>query len=1193
MSAGFKRRQRNTAEEVAEFKSKRGFTQKGVDDLVMLPKITENDIVENLQKRHSYDAIYTNIGPVLIVVNPYKDLGLTTDEYVRLYKGKFRHELPPHIFALAEETYRAMKQDKTDQCTIISGESGAGKTVAAKQIMQYIAAVSGHSEKVEFVKSVILDSNPLLEAFGNAKTIRNNNSSRFGKYFEINFDARGDPVGGRITNYLLEKSRVICQQPGERNFHFFYQLLMGADQRLVDKLQLYDAENFHYVNQSGCYTVDDVDDAKDFQDVVNAMNTMGISAAEQENIFEIIAGILHLGNVGFEEDARGNAYIPDKTELGIAAGLWNVNPEELEYSMLFRQMTSGVGSRQEVFQSPLNVSQAQGTRDALARDLYDRLFTYLVDKVNIALDKWKLPHTCVIGILDIFGFEIFEHNGFEQFCINYVNEKLQQYFIEKTLKEEQEEYVAEGIQWTPIKFFNNKIVCDLIEGRSPPGLFSLLDDICATIHAQGGSATDEKFLQKADGLFSGHAHWRSFTGAFAIKHYAGEVAYEVEGFTDKNKDTLFQECIDTMRNSGTPFIHSLFPVTPEEEAARNGQRKRPTTAGYKIKTSANALMATLTQCTPHYIRCIKPNDEKKPGIFNNERVRHQCQYLGLLENVKVRRAGFAYRAPFDRFLRRYKKLNKQTWGSWGEWKGDPREGARVILEGLSSIEPGQWQFGKTKVFIRHPESVFHLEELVERKDFDEICKIQRAWRMWRMRRKALEQKAEAAALFRGKKERRRDSMDRKWVGDYIQYEDNYQMQDAMQPYMEEMCCFADDVYRLNKNGKLEKRSLLVTETAFYLIMRQVKKKVLSYQVTRRVLLSNISDITVSTLQDGYMVIHVAKEHDAVLECDRKTELIMLLREGFKNGTGRELPVIFNDTMSYIAKAGETKQKQIQMYRDEAAIPLIQQQEATKNKIKSFFAGSSSIRIGVPTGLPKETDTTPRGWNNTLVGTTGAPAPRAPRGGNRAANNAIARLGGGGMYDAEPVSYDEPEPAPAPRAAPAAGRPMPAPQGGRALPQAGGPARGGAAAARGGAAGRGGAARGGAASAGRALPQAGGAARGGAAAAGSGRALPQAGGAARGGAARGGAAGGRALPQAGGGRGGAAAAGRAMPAPPRAPAAPQKPKATALYAYSAASADELSFNAGDVITILKKDDSGWWEGELNGQKGWIPANYVQE
>lgn len=1043
MSAGFKRRQRNPAEEVAEFKSKRGFTQKGVDDLVMLPKINEAEIVDNLHKRYQYDAIYTNIGPVLIVVNPYKDLGLTGEDYVRLYKGKFRHELPPHIFALAEETYRAMKNEKTDQCTIISGESGAGKTVAAKQIMQYIAAVSGHSDKVEFVKSVILDSNPLLESFGNAKTIRNNNSSRFGKYMEIRFDAKGDPIGGKITNYLLEKSRVIFQQPGERNFHIFYQLLIGADDRMAQDLQLYSPENFHYVNQSGCYTVDDVDDSKDFQDVINAMNTMGITPDEQAVIFQIVAGILHIGNVQFAEDDRGNAYITDETELNIAAGLWAVSPEDLKYSMLFRHMVSGVGSRQETFESPLNLTQAVGTRDALARDIYDRLFTYLVGKVNLALDKWRLKHTCVIGILDIFGFEIFEHNGFEQFCINYVNEKLQQYFIEKTLKEEQDEYVAEGIQWTPIKFFNNKIVCDLIEGKNPPGLFSLLDDICATIHAEGGPATDEKFLQKADGMHNGHPHWTAYTGAFCIRHYAGDVNYEVEGFTDKNKDTLFQECVDCMRNSATPFIHALFPVTPEEEAARNGQRKRPTTAGFKIKTSANALMTTLSQCTPHYIRCIKPNDNKAAGDWNQERVRHQCQYLGLLENVKVRRAGFAYRQPFDRFLRRYKKLSNKTWGTWGEWTGDAREGARLILESITSIEPAQWQFGKTKVFIRHPESVFHLEEMMERKDFDQICKIQRAWRMWRMRRKALEQKAEAAKLLKGQKERRRDSATRPWTGDYINYEDNFQLQDVMQPYMDEMVSFADDVHRLNKNGKLEKRIFLLTDAAFYLITRAVKKQVVSYSVTRRVEIGKVRDIYVSTLSDGYLTIHVSGEHDAVLENDRKTELIMLMREAYQNKTNQTLQVFFSDTMKYIAKQGDTNQREVTIYRDEAAIPLVQLQETTKNKIMSFFSTSHTLRIGVPSGLPKDTDTTPRGFHNTVQRT--APAPSAARGGSRAAANKRLAALGGGMYDASAAEeYTEPEPEPEPmpaRPAPARGG-MP-PRGG-AAPRGGMPPRGGAA-----------------------------------------------------------------------------------------------------------------------------------------------------
>jgi len=380
----------------------------------------------------------------------------------------------------------------------------------------------------------------------------------------------------------------------------------------------------------------------------------------------------------------------------------------------------------------------------------------------------------------------------------------------------------------------------------------------------------------------------------------------------------------------------------------------------------------------------------------------------------------------------------------------------------------------------------------------------------------------------------------------------------------------------------------------------VKKKVLSYSVTRRVPIADCSDITISTLQDGYMCIH-APDHDAVIECDHKTELIMLMREHYKNATGRDLPVYFKDTIPYVAKTGE-KQKQIQLFKDEAAIPLIQQQEATKNKIKSFFSSSAIIRIGIPSGLPKDTDTTPRGWNNTFAGASGAPAPRAAaRGGNRAANNAIARLGGGGMYD---MSYQQEEEEEAPAPAPVA-RPGPARGGGgggRALPAAGGPARGGPA--RGGPA-RGGPARGGAAPArggparggparGGAAPARGGPARGAPAGGGGGRALPAAGGPSRGGPARGGAGPARGGPARGGpARGGGAPQQRAMPAPPRAPPTPARPKATAAYDYTAQSPDELSFAAGDVITILKKDESGWWEGELHGQKGWIPANYMEE
>jgi len=1097
MSAGFKRKQRNAAEEVAEFKSKKGFTQKGVDDLVMLPKITEPDIVDNLKKRYDYDAIYTNIGPVLIVVNPYKDLGLTTPDYVRLYRGKFRHELPPHIFALAEESYRAMKNEHTDQCCIISGESGAGKTVAAKQIMQYIAQVSGGNEKVEYVKSVILDSNPLLEAFGNAKTLRNNNSSRFGKYMEIYFDNKGDPIGGSVTNYLLEKSRVVYQQPGERNYHIFYQLIFGADQRMQQQYQLYSPENFHYMNQSNCYNVDDIDDPRDFADTVKAMNTIGISQQEQDAIFAIVSGILHVGNICFVENQKGNAGIRDRQAVELASAMLQVHPQQLEQCLLFKHMQSGFGQRTEVFESPMNVDQAVGTRDAIARDLYDRVFNYLIYKVNQALQRWNIPKTCTIGILDIFGFEIFDRNGFEQFCINYVNEKLQQYFIEKTLKEEQEEYVAEGIQWTPIKFFNNKIVCDLIEGKAPPGIFLLLDDICATLHAVS-QGSDDKFLQKVSAIHGSHQHYQAFNGAFRVVHYAGDVVYTVDGFCDKNKDTLFQECIDCLRNSGHPFIRSLYPVTPEEEAARSGQKKRPTTAGFKIKNSANLLMQTLSTCEPHYIRCIKPNDNKRAQDWNADRVRHQVKYLGLLENVKVRRAGFAYRQPFERFLARYKKLSTKTWGSWGEWTGDPRQGCQTILQDLPEVEASQWQFGRTKLFIRHPETVFHIEELMERHDFDCIVKIQRAWRMFNHKRKMLESRAEAAQMLLNKKERRRDSLTDKWVGDYINYEENYELQKVMDPYKAELVCFADTCMVLTKKGRVEKRFIILTETAFYFVGNLIIKKQPVIQVTRRVQLSEISSITLSCLADGYVVVNT-NTHEAVFELNRKTEFIMLLNSSLKETGKRPVGVNFSNNIQYRAKEGD-KQRTLNFTISANPISLSEQQEKFGYKMKGIMGGPSKIDITVAKGLPSSTNSTPEGYS--AGGSRGggyassAGSFQQPRGGGggggyqqqqqyqQQQNYNQQRGGGGGGYQQQ-QQYQQ--------------------QQNYNQPRGGG--------------------------------------------------------------------GGRALPQANAG--------------------PRKPSCKALYDYSAGSQSELSFRAGDIITVLRKDPGGWWEGELQGRRGWIPANYVQE
>jgi len=441
-----------------------------------------------------------------------------------------------------------------------------------------------------------------------------------------------------------------------------------------------------------------------------------------------------------------------------------------------------------------------------------------------------------------------------------------------------------------------------------------------------------------------------------------------------------------------------------------------------------------------------------------------------------------------------------------------------------------------------------------------------------MRKKALEQKAEAAKMFRGQKERRHDSATRPWTGDYITYEDNFQLQDIMQPYMDEMVSFADDVLRLNKNGKLEKRIFLLTDVAFYLITRAVKKQVVSYSVTRRVEIAKVRDICVSTLSDGYLTIHVSGEHDAVLENDRKTELIMLMREAFQNKTGQTLQVFFNDTMKYIAKQGDTNQREVIIYRDEAAIPLVQLQETTKNKIMSFFSTSHSLRIGVPSGLPKDTDTTPRGFHNTIQRT--APAPAAARGGSRAAANKRLAALGGGMYDAsaaeEYVEEPQYEPPPAPMPA------RPAPARGGMPPRGGGAPRGGMPP-RGGGAPRGGMPpRGGGAPRGGMPPRGGGAPRGGM--------PPRGGGAPRGG-----------MPPRGGGapRGGMPPRGGMAPrAPPAAPAQPARPRCKALYPYQAQADDELTFQTGDVMFVVQPDDGGWIQAELNGRVGMAPSNYVQ-
>lgn len=508
-----------------------------------------------------------------------------------------------------------------------------------------------------------------------------------------------------------------------------------------------------------------------------------------------------------------------------------------------------------------------------------------------------------------------------------------------TLKAEQEEYVKEGIKWNPIKYFNNAIVCDLIEGKV--GLFGLLDDICYTIHAQSGSGTDLKYLEKASGLFSQHPHFRPFNGSFQVKHYAGDVTYNVDGFSDKNKDTLFGDIILAIQTSNNKFLLSLFP-----EDVSSPQKKRPTTAGFKIKSSAGALMATLSQCNPHYVRCIKPNDVKRYHEWDHARVTHQVKYLGLLENVRVRRAGFAYRAPFERFLNRYKKLSKNTWGIWGEWTGSPIQGCDQICKDLQ-LDPGQWQMGKTKIFIRHPETLFFLEEQVERKDYECAIRIQKAWRQFKLAKRALEQRAFIANIFRGNKERQRNSVNRQFLGDYISYELNFEMQNLIRQHSsQESVIFADQAVKLNRRNKPERRDFIITDQAFYVIARAAKNNQVFYKLTRRTALADIQSLSLSSLADNFLVMHIPREYDNLLENDKKTEIVAILMEYYQALTGRQLQINFSDRIQYKVKSGDTREL-VFMRNDGAHSAALKKAGRT-------------LKVEIATGLPKETDSTPQG-----------------------------------------------------------------------------------------------------------------------------------------------------------------------------------------------------------------------------------------
>uniref|UniRef100_A0A673YX72 Myosin Ic, paralog b n=1 Tax=Salmo trutta TaxID=8032 RepID=A0A673YX72_SALTR len=680
----------------------------GVQDFVLLENHTsEAAFMENLRKRFKENLIYTYIGSVLVSVNPYKDLEIYTKNHMERYRGVNFYEVSPHIYAVSDNSYRSMRTERKDQCILISGESGAGKTEASKKILQYYAVTCPASDQVETVKDRLLQSNPVLEAFGNAKTLRNDNSSRFGKYMDIQFDFKGAPVGGHILNYLLEKSRVVHQNHGERNFHIFYQLIEGAEEDLLRRLGLErNPQQYQYLVKGNCPKVSSINDRSDWKVVRKALSVVGFN--EDEELLNIIASVLHLGNIQYGGEDSGNAYITTDTQIKYLARLLGVDGLVLKEALTHKKIIA----KGEELKSPLNLEQAASARDALSKAVYGRTFTWLVNKINVSLAYryCLIGNASVIGLLDIYGFEVFQHNSFEQFCINYCNEKLQQLFIELTLKSEQDEYEAEGITWEPVQYFNNKIICDLVEEKFK-GIISILDEECL----RPGDASDITFLEKLENTVGGHAHLTTHKLAdgktrkvmgreeFRLLHYAGEVNYNVNGFLDKNNDLLFRNLKEVMCMSDNKILTQCF------DRAELKDNKRPETAATQFKTSLAKLMEILMSKEPSYVRCIKPNDAKQAGRFDEVLIRHQVKYLGLMENLRVRRAGFAYRRHYETFLQRYKSLCPETWPSW---QGKLADGVSTLVKHLG-YKPEEYKLGRSKIFIRFPKTLFATEDALE------------------------------------------------------------------------------------------------------------------------------------------------------------------------------------------------------------------------------------------------------------------------------------------------------------------------------------------------------------------------------------------------------------------------------------------------------------------------------------------------
>ncbi|XP_011698074.1 PREDICTED: unconventional myosin-Va isoform X1 [Wasmannia auropunctata] len=708
----------------------------GENNLTSLSFLHEPAVLYNLQIRFQRHSIYTYCGIVLVAFNPYNELPIYGNDTIWAYRGQAMGDLEPHIFAVAEEAYTKLERENHDQSIIVSGESGAGKTVSAKYTMRYFATVGGSATETQIEKKV-LASSPIMEAIGNAKTTRNDNSSRFGKFIEIQFNKNYHITGASMRTYLLEKSRVVFQANEERNYHIFYQMCSAA--RRLPHLHLTDQDQFHYLNQGNNPRIDGVDDLAYFDETISALTMLGFTSKQQDDMLRILAAILHLGNVNISscviKDAKDgevdteSCYIsPKDRHLLVISELLGVEIAAMRKWLCHRKIVS----TREVFLKPMTVEQANGARDALAKHIYAELFNWIVTNINTSLQSPSQAH-CFIGVLDIYGFETFEINSFEQFCINYANEKLQQQFNSHVFKLEQEEYLKEDIEWTFIDFYDNQPCIDLIETKL--GILDLLDEECRMPKGSDASWA-EKLYTKC--IKSKHFEKPRFgTTAFLIHHFADLVQYETVGFLEKNRDTVIEEQVDVLRSCENKLLRRLFSdedpklAVPHTRVKVSAQKSAPASAankqnkktvGSQFRDSLNMLMATLNATTPHYVRCIKPNDEKEAFEYSPVRAVQQLRACGVLETIRISAAGFPSQRTYGDFFQRYRCLCR-----FKEIRRDDlKETCRRILARYINDED-KFKFGKTKVLFRAGQ-VAYLEKLRAERQRDACLMIQKTVR---------------------------------------------------------------------------------------------------------------------------------------------------------------------------------------------------------------------------------------------------------------------------------------------------------------------------------------------------------------------------------------------------------------------------------------------------------------------------------